>query len=216
MNSAELTTPVSQLQFLGIDFEGAGARLGIQEEPVQLGLARLGRNRRIAEQDLFVSLIRPSHPVTEAARRIHQISDELLVDAPILAELWPAFSSRLENHVLVAWGAATERRYLEGFPAQDFSCIVDVLHLARAAWPHWESHSLEDACLQLDLVEECVSLYPQASWHDACFDALATVLVLKKLLSQLDEESVTLEHLLYPDMSAYHAIRRKTKKRKER
>lgn len=205
------STPLAGLSFVCLDFEGAGQRPGDHEDPVQIGLVRLGPERILRAEDCWESLLKPARPVTAAARRVHGIGNQQLMDAPTLPALWPQLKPRLHGSVLVAFGAATERRYLEGLPGQDFGPWVDLLPLIRAAFPAWPGHSLGASVENLGLVDEVCAICPGRNWHDARFDAVATAVLLRWLLARLEAalppERVTLGSLWQPDLRGYRAAR---------
>lgn len=218
------STPLAGLSFVCLDFEGAGQRPGDHEDPVQIGIATLGPEGSIDPAGCFDSLLRPRRAVTAAARRVHGIGDGQLRGAPSLAALWPELRPRLRAGVLVAFGAATEKRYLEGLPGQDFGPWVDVLPLLRASFPQWPEHGLGTAAERLGLTTEVESLCAGRRWHDALFDAVATAVLLRWLLGGLNRAGAgpdagkggrgdpgvtkeTLGCLLHPDLSGYYLAR---------
>ena len=65
---------------------------------------------------------------------------------------------------------------LKGLRAQTW---VDTLQLSRAAWPELESHSLGEICNHFNLENKVTSLVPNKTWHDALYDAVASLLFLR-------------------------------------
>lgn len=54
---------------------------------------------------IFDSLIKPIGKVTETARRVHHISDEMLERAPSFAEVWPQIWSLLAGRSVITYNA---------------------------------------------------------------------------------------------------------------
>jgi len=198
-------TPIRELAFCAIDFESAGAARGANDVPVQVGLARW--SAADGHQHPFDSYLRSERPITWAARRVHGIEDRDLVDAPSLLELWPTLRQALAGRVVVAHGKGTEKRFLRAFPGHGFGPWIDTLPLARAAWPEAESHALSELCARAGLADRVAELVPARRWHDALYDATASLVLLERLLADFDLLDAPLQSLLHPDTSAWHRHR---------
>jgi DNA polymerase-3 subunit epsilon len=203
MGSAVL---VGDCRFTAIDFESAGAARGRTDVPVQVGLAGWSAASRHVEH--FVSYLAADTPITWAARKVHGIRDEDLAAAPTLLALWPELKSRLAGVVVVAHGKGTEKRFLRAFPGHGFGPWVDTLLLARAAWPEIEDHSLSALCDHLGLSPAVQSMLPGRRWHDALYDAVASLVLLEHLVDAFDLADKPLECLLSPDTARWHRQRR--------
>ena len=121
--------------------------------------------------------------------------------------LYRAFSAFLISLVPLS-GKGTEKRFLRAFPGHGFGPWIDTLLLARAAWPELAGHSLGALCEAHGLTASIRALVALRSWHDALFDAVASLVLLDHLIQThalLDEP---LETLLNPDTSVWHARRR--------
>ncbi|MGA0844903.1 MAG: exonuclease domain-containing protein [Luteolibacter sp.] len=191
-----MMTWIRQCRFTAIDFESAGAVRGATDSPVQVGLASWSLDT--GHGSSFVSYLSTDQPVRWSARKIHGIGPEQLRDAPTLLALWPELKSRLQGAVVVAHGKGTEKRFLRAFPGHGFGPWVDTLLLARAAWPDMGDHSLGFLCDQFALTEKISLLVPSKSWHDALFDAVASLTLLEYLVAQLDLAEQPLDVLLRP------------------
>ena len=198
---------IAEQTFAAIDFESAGAERGMTDVPVQIGMATW--TLKNGHSDSFVSFLHADRPITWAAKKVHGISTDKLKEAPQLMTLWPEVKSRLANNIAVAHGHGTEKRYLRAFPAHGFGPWVDTLQLYRAAYPELTSHSLGDLCKHFMLAEKVTTLVPNKTWHDALYDAVASLVLLEHLISSfnLAEDSVNI--LSSPDTRAWHQLRRK-------
>ncbi len=199
-------TPIRELRFAAIDFESAGAARGRTDVPVQVGLASWSPGGDVGEP--FVSYLQSAHPVTWSARKVHGIGDGDLVGAPRLEELWPTLRRQLGGAVVVAHGKGTEKRFLRAFPGHGFGPWVDTLLIARAAWPDADSHGLSDLCDHAGVAEDIAARLPDRRWHDALFDATASLVLLRHLVVSLDLLDQPLAILLRPDLSAWSRARR--------
>ncbi len=197
---------IRQCRFTAIDFESAGAARGMTDNPVQVGLSTWSADG--GHRDAFVSFLYTDQPVQWSARKVHGIGPAQLADAPTLLSLWPELRQRLDGALVVAHGKGTEKRFLRAFPGHGFGPWIDTLLLARAAWPDQPDHSLGAICDACGLASSVSSLIPGKSWHDALFDAAASLFLLEHLVNALDLHDQPVETLLHPDTSAWHRNKR--------
>ena len=199
-----LATPVGEAAWAALDFESAGAAPGRSDEPVQVGMAVW---RGSGWSDFFRSYIHSPARITSAARSVHGIRDADVKDAPAMAVLWPEFKARLGGAVVVALGAGTEKRFLRAFPLHGFGPWLDTLALSRAVLPDLPGHSLGEVTAALGGEDEVRALCPALNWHDALFDAVACLVILRRIIGQGGLSTATVGELLAPDASAYHRRR---------
>jgi DNA polymerase III subunit epsilon len=197
---------VRHSRFTAIDFESAGAARGLTDSPVQVGLASWSMHG--GHGDPFVSYLATDQPVQWAARKVHGIGPQDLANAPTLLSLWPELRSRLAGAVVVAHGKGTEKRFLRAFPGHGFGPWIDTLLLARAAWPDLPDHSLGALCTRRELTQKVRAIVPDKSWHDALFDAAASLVLLEHLVAELPLAELPVELLTKPDTSVWHRMKR--------
>jgi DNA polymerase III subunit epsilon len=195
---------VAEAPFAAIDFESAGIRRGGTEVPVQIGIA-LMRCLEISER--FTSFLFTEQPITWAAQKVHGIRARDLTGAPRLLQLWPEVRKLLENRWLVAHGSSTERRFLRAFPFHGFGPWVDTLKLSRAVWPEKKSYALGDLILELGLEDDLCKALPGFRWHDALSDAMASLVLLRRVVAETSVGTREIEVLLRPDDSSYYRLR---------
>lgn len=183
---------IAETTFAAIDFEAAGAVPGQPDVPIQIGIAcgKLG-----GPIELYDSFLAIDRPVTRGAQRVHGITDEQLNGAPNLLQLYPTLQEHLGNRPLVAHAHGTEKRFLASLPGHPFGPWVDTLKLARKVYPDAESHKLGRVCDDLGLTTRLHELVPNRDWHDALFDAAASLLVLFEVVEKLDLASQSLDLL---------------------
>jgi len=212
---------ICQHTFTAIDFESAGTSVGGTDTPVQVGTATW--SPAISQQDdlddskpslsppsdTWMSYIHTDKKITWAAQQVHGITADQLKDAPKLMLLWPQLKRRLANNVVVAHGHGTEKRFLRAFPNHGFKPWVDTLHLSRAAYPNLDSYSLGDLCNQIQLTNEVDQIAQIASpesticWHDALYDSIASIVLLRHIINTFSLAHSPLSLLTQPNTSAW-------------
>lgn len=197
---------ISEHSFAAIDFESAGAQRGQTDVPVQVGLFNWSPHSGYSEP--FVSFIRADQPITWAASKVHGISTCDLAGAPTLPLLWPKIKATLSGKIVVAHGHGTEKRYLRAFPGHGFGPWADTLLISRAAWPELKSHSLGDLCEHFSLTKTINQLAPEKTWHDALYDATASMVLLEYTIHQFQLAERDIDILIHPDNTEWHRIRR--------
>lgn len=202
-----LDAPVREVAWAAIDFEGSGSAPGQSDEAVQVGVAVMPAALG-SPGNFFRSFIRPEGRLTRAASAVHRITDRDVRDAPQLTVLWPEIRVRLAGAVVVAHGAGTERRFLRAFPMHGFGPWVDTLALARALMPELPDHSLAAVVAANGLECEVRKACPHHDWHDALFDAVACLAVLRHLVVRCGLESAVVGQLASPDAAVYYRDRR--------
>lgn len=196
-----ITEFIETLRFTAIDFESAGVATGLTDVPIQIGIACWAPATGLAET--FVSYLHTSRAITWNARKIHGIEVGDLAEAPTLLSLWPVVKEHLHGRVIVAHGKGMEKKFLRAFPGHGFGPWVDTLLLARATWPQWPDHSLGALCDALQLTAAVQQACPDLFWHDALFDAVASLHLLEAILHHNQAWKSPLQHILQPDQSAW-------------
>ena len=174
---------LKNLEFASIDFESTGHREGIGDEPIQVGIAVM-KGFEIDKSSFFRSYIKPSNDlqITSRSQSVHRIKNEQLEKSPVLFELWPKINELLSKRVVVAHGAGTEKRFLRSFPMHGFDIWIDTLQLAKKVLPESTDYSLGALIQDIGANEDLKTICPELDWHDALFDAVASLFLLKELL----------------------------------
>ena len=174
---------IAEYSFAAIDFEAAGAVPGKPDVPIQIGIAtaRLGE-----DPVLYDSFLAIDRPVTRGAQRVHGITDQQLLEKPSLLQIYPTLRSHLADRPLVAHAHGTEKRFLASLPGHSFGPWVDTLKLGRKFYPQAESHNLGRLCDALQITPKLQQLLPERDWHDALYDAAASLYLLFHLIEELD------------------------------
>lgn len=208
---------IHQATFTAIDFESAGTSAGDTDTPVQIGTATWSPKSTEPEMlsDTWMSYIHTDRKITWAAQQVHGITSAQLTDAPKLMLLWPDIKRRLSGNVVVAHGHGTEKRFLRAFPSHGFGPWVDTLHLTRAAYPGLADYSLGNICSEYGLEDE-INIISQAAsanrtitWHDALYDSIASIALLKHIIQNFSLENSPISLLTQPNTSAWRKNRGK-------
>ncbi len=189
---------IRETLFAALDFESAGEAPGMTDAPVQAGIAHM-RGVNMLPESFFRTYINPKRQVTWAAQRVHGITTDDLSSAPEMKALWPEFRLRLGGNVVVAHAAGTEKRFLRAFPMHGFGPWLDTVTLARRAWPGLADYSLGGLAGALGFRGELDLLCPGLRFHDALYDAVGSLLVLRRLISLAGLEGQELQELLVRD-----------------
>jgi DNA polymerase-3 subunit epsilon len=172
---------ISEIPFAALDFESAGERANEAGVPVQIGIAAM-EELAPRSDSFYRSYLKAERPVTWSAQQIHGITGDDLKDAPDLLSLWPEIKGRLGGRWIVAHGSGTEKRFLRAFPMHGFGPWVDTLTLSRKILPGRPSYSLSDLAIGLGLEGEIRAQLTDFRWHEALSDAVASLILLKKLI----------------------------------
>ena len=178
-----LSDTIGGLHFAAIDFESAGAARGETDQPVQIGIAACSRLED--EPELWTSYIAVEKPVLWSASQVHGITTEMLADAPSFPSLWPEIRSRLGQAVVVGHNPATERK------VQAAGYQAGVYINRQQGYYHYDlsrlaDYSLSSLCGALGLTCSVEALLPARRWHDALYDALASLLIVRFLVKELN------------------------------
>ncbi len=188
---AELST----LAFAAIDFESAGAAAGETDQPVQVGIVRV--EQLFAEEEHYCEYIACTRPIHWSAAKVHGITTADLAQAEPLLHHWGSLKTLLGDAIVVGHNLGTERKFLNAFPAHGFGPWLDTLKLARKVLPDASDYSLGSLCVALGLKEEIQRLCPNKNWHDAHFDAAASLCLLRYIIKGLQLENAPLQDLSF-------------------
>lgn len=114
-------------------------------------------------------LFEPEQPITPMARRIHGISNDMVMGAPVFASLAADVHACLDDAVIVAHNAGVDlgvlKRKLPGFKPDN---VLDTLRLARRLLPDQPNHRLGSLVSALDLGRDLpLGLRPHRAGYDA-------------------------------------------------
>ncbi len=173
------------LEYVVVDCETTGGSPGRGHRITEIAAVRVDRRGRI--QDELRSLVNPVRPIPRAVTRLTNITEDMVVAAPLFVELAPRLQQVMAGAVFVAHNAPFDLRFIEwemkygdfGPPRGRILCTA---RLARQTLPELRSRSL-------DSLIHFYGIHCDPR-HRAYPDAVATADVLVRLLDRAEEEGI--------------------------
>jgi len=175
------TRALKDLDFVVVDVEATGAKTP-PNRLIELGAYRI-HGRRIV--DKFLSLVNPEIPIPRFVASLTGISNEMVKNAPVFADVAPQWLDFVSDSVLIAHNAPFDTSFLNHeisrvYPGHRMvNPHLCTVRLSRRALPDLSNH-------RLDTIASHFSI-PIASRHRAGSDALATAEIFLLLLTELEE-----------------------------
>jgi DNA polymerase III epsilon subunit family exonuclease len=176
---------LDELEFVVVDIEATGAKMP-PNRIIELGAYRI-RGRKIV--DSFLSLINPEISIPRFVIALTGITNDMVREAPLFAEVAPRWLEFVQDAVLIAHNALFDTSFLNHEIARVYPGnrminphLCTVL-LSRRTVPGLINY-------RLDTVADHFSI-PIFERHRAGSDALATAEVFIRILDRLDEQGVT-------------------------
>jgi DNA polymerase III epsilon subunit-like protein len=160
-------------------------------------------------QVVLDQLIKPTVRITEAAARIHGISEEVVKDAPTFSEVWPQIFTALSGYKkIVTYNAAFDAARLQHTASMNgIALLLAHKDTRRVKWPQFEIQApwecamtmyaqfwgekgyynsyrwqrLNVACKQQGI--------EHSNWHRALGDCLATLKLMRVLAAKWQPEA---------------------------
>ncbi|WP_405008321.1 3'-5' exonuclease [Kitasatospora purpeofusca] len=176
-----------------VDVEGNGATppdlVEVAAIPVESG--------RPVPKSARSTLVRPPHPITPFARRVHGIRNQDVAQAPTWSQVGPSVHADLEGMWICAHAAHVDYGVLlRHMPDWKPAGVIDTLRLARATYPKSGGYSL-DALVERAGID--LAAVP-GHRHRAGFDAHATALLLIDLAAHYDTWDALIAAAVPPGM----------------
>jgi DNA polymerase III epsilon subunit family exonuclease len=175
---------LDELDFVVVDIEATGAKMP-PNRIMELGAYRI-RGRKIV--DSFLTLVNPEISIPRFVMALTGISNEMVKQAPLFAEVAPRWLEFVQDAVLIAHNALFDTSFLNHEIARVYpgnrmmnTHLCTVL-LSRRTMPGLVNY-------RLDTVADHFSI-PIFERHRAGSDALATAEVFIRILDRLDEQGV--------------------------
>ena len=145
------------------------------DEIIELAALRVRGGKVV---DLFETLVRPSHDISDFIEELTGITNRELLKAPFISNALPGYLDFIGSDVVVGHNAHFDVNFIydaaEHFCSRAFSNdIVDTMRLARHILPQLGGHSLSDVARALGVVRE--------GEHRAFIDCVTTNNVLQAL-----------------------------------
>lgn len=199
------TRLLKDLDFVVVDVEATGAKTP-PNRLIELGAYRI-RGGRIV--DKFSQLVNPEIPIPRFVVTLTGISNEMVRQAPVFADVAPKWLDFVSDSVLVAHNAPFDTSFLNHeisrvYPGHRMvNPHLCTVRLSRRVLPHIANH-------RLDTIADHFSI-PILSRHRAGSDALATAEIFLFLLSRLEEDHgvkdlATARSFQFPEINVAPAV----------
>jgi DNA polymerase III epsilon subunit-like protein len=177
----------ASVRYAVVDVEGNG-----QQPPDLVELAVVPIVGGIIGQRVSC-LVKPGHPISPMATRIHGLTNQDVAEAPAFADIEAEVRRALDADVLVAHNAHVDtgvlRRHLDGWQCPE---VFDTLKLARRLVPGRESYKLGALVTTFALAE---GLPAGLTPHRATYDAMVTARLFVHLATPQDTGPLSLGEL---------------------
>jgi DNA polymerase III epsilon subunit family exonuclease len=178
------TRLLNELDFVVVDVEATGAKTP-PNRIIELGAYRIHRGHIV---DRFLTLVNPEIPIPRFVMALTGISNEMVRNAPVFADVAPRWLDFVSEAVLIAHNAPFDTSFLNHeisrvYPGHRMvNSHLCTVKLSRQAMPGLDNY-------RLDTIASHFSI-PIASRHRAGCDALATAHIFLLLLARLEERGV--------------------------
>lgn len=180
--------PLSDLSFVVFDTETTGLSPRGGDEIVQIAGIRIV-NGRILRGEVFDTLVNPGRPIPPASSRVHHVTDEMVRNAPPIAEAGRQFHDFCKGAVLVAHNAPFDLAFLrlkeKAIGRRFDNPVLCTVLMSAGLFDHTGQHTLDALCDRFGVV-----IPPQAR-HTAMGDTVATAEVFVRMLGLLQAKGVT-------------------------
>lgn len=163
--------------FIAFDTETTGLD-PVSGRIVEIGAVKFDQRGVIARYNV---LINPEMPMPEEAGKVNGITDEMLKDKPLIADVFPDFFDFIGTGVLVAHNAPFDINYVNaelkraGKPPLS-NKVVDTRIFAKEVFPGLSSYALQDLAVQFGITA--------LEAHRAEDDARVCMELFEKILSR--------------------------------
>jgi DNA polymerase III epsilon subunit family exonuclease len=182
----DLRMPVRLVSFVSVDVETTGLHPE-RDEIVEIGAVRV-REGRLAEE--FSTLVHVDRTIPLEARRVHRITNRMLVGAPRIGEAMAMLLRFAGDDPLVehSWKAFDIAFLEHAHGGRLGNPCLNTCTLSRKVFPFHRKHSLEECCRRHGI--------RQVEQHRALPDARATAQLLLCLLEVCSVRYPLLEDLV--------------------
>lgn len=172
-----LDTPLSGVTFVSVDVETTGLD-PYTDVIVEIGAVKTQGSKRVGE---FETLVYADRTIPLAARRVHGISNRMLIGMPRPAEAMRLLLDFAGDGTLVEHSyKAFDVLFLEQAYGRRLNApYVNTCMLSRRLFPHLPKHSLDECCRRFGITNEGRARHGR---HRALTDARATGDLLVRLL----------------------------------
>ncbi len=176
---------INDVDFVIFDVETTGLLPKSGDRIVEIAALRYKNGKSF---DAFSSLINPQREISAGAFEVNRISQEMVKEAPVSAEVLPKFLDFIGNSCLAGYNVSFDLGFLEnelkllGVNLPEDTAAVDVMQMARRIIPDMDRYGLASVVRRLGIN------IPQE--HRALSDCQLTAGVFNRLLSLLMEKGL--------------------------
>ena len=172
-----------QGSFVVFDLETTGFSPAVHDI-IEIGAVRMEKGKIT---DRFSAFVNPQVPIPPRIETLTGITDEMVLDAPVIGQVLPAFLSFCEGAVLVAHNAPFDMGFLkagcERLHLQADFTSVDTVGIARVLMPSLNRYKLDTVAKALGV--------PLNHHHRAVDDAECTAHIFEHFIRMWEERGVT-------------------------
>ncbi len=167
--------------YVVLDIETTGLTLG-KDRIVEIALVKIGWDGRIIDE--YTTMVDPQMHIPDATSKVNNITDDMVLGAPLIEDVMPKVCVFCEGHVVCAHNAPFDLGFLrmeaEKLGLSMPASVLDTLPLSRAVLPDLKKYKLDIVCKALDVKLD--------NHHRALYDTRATAQMMVKLLKKAKDE----------------------------
>lgn len=185
-----INTPFNQLTYTVVDTETTGYTPKYAKM-VEIAAVKIYPDFTIDYENTFSELINPEINIPYNAYKVHNISNDMVKDKPLIQDIMPSFLSFAKASVIVGHNVNFDMRFIK-HEAQNcnlpltFNHVLDTLSLSKKAVPNLEAYKLDNL---IDYFNINLNI-DNSDRHRALFDAVNTAIVMIKCLEILQNKGI--------------------------
>lgn len=185
-----INTPFNQLTYTVVDTETTGYTPKYAKM-VEIAAVKIYPDFTIDYKNTFSELINPEISIPYNAYKVHNISNDMVKDKPLIQDIMPSFLSFAKDSVIVGHNVNFDMRFIK-HEAQNcnlpltFNHVLDTLSLSKKAVPNLEAYKLDNL---IDYFNINLNI-DNRDRHRALFDAVNTAIVMIKCLEILQNKGI--------------------------
>lgn len=185
-----INTPFNQLTYTVVDTETTGYTPKYAKM-VEIAAVKIYPDFTIDYENTFSELINPEISIPYNAYKVHNISNDMVKDKPLIQDIMPSFLSFAKDSVIVGHNVNFDMRFIK-HEAQNcnlpltFNHVLDTLSLSKKAVPNLEAYKLDNL---IDYFNINLNI-DNSDRHRALFDAVNTAIIMIKCLEILQNKGI--------------------------